>query len=47
MTELDEPFSGFDGAFKPPLDKLIPIRGLLPWKTTELWDKMLYGHMNN
>ena len=34
-TELDEPFSGVEGSFKLYVDKLIPIRDLLPWKTSE------------
>ena len=35
MTELDEPFSGVDGAFKSSADKLIPMHDLLPWKIFE------------
>ena len=35
MTEIDFPFSGFDGDFKPPVEKLILIHSLLPWKITE------------
>ena len=35
MTEIDGPFSRVDGTFKSSVDKLIPIRDLLPWKTTE------------
>ena len=35
MTVLDEPCIGVDGDFKSYVDKLIPIRGLLPRKTTE------------
>ena len=35
MTELDETFNGFDGAFKSSIEKLIPICNLLTWKTTE------------
>ena len=35
MNELDEPFSGVDGAFKLSVDKLIPICYLLPKKKTE------------
>ena len=34
MTEIDEPFSGFGGAFKLYVDILMPIHGLLPLKTT-------------
>ena len=30
MTEIDEPFSGVDGAFKSSVGKSIPICGLLP-----------------
>ena len=47
MTELDEQFRGFDGAFKLSVDILIPIIKLLPWKKLNLGDIMLYGHMNN
>ena len=39
-TELDETFSIVDVEFKFSIDKLIPIRNLPPWKTTEL---MEYG----
>ena len=35
ITELYEPLSGFDGAFKSSMEKLIHIRNLLPWKNTE------------
>ena len=35
MTELDEPFRGVDGAFKPPGEKSIPVQNLLPFKKTE------------
>ena len=35
MTEPDEKFSGVGGAFKSSVDKLIPIRGLIPRKTTK------------
>ena len=35
MTELDEPFSGASWAVKSSVNKLIPICGLLPRKTTE------------
>ena len=35
MNELDEPFSAVDGSFKSSVEKLIPIRNILPWKTTE------------
>ena len=35
MTELDEPFIGVDGTFKSSLEKLIPIRNLFLFKTTE------------
>ena len=35
VTELDEPFCVVDGVFKLSVDKLITIRDLLPWKTTE------------
>ena len=35
MTEIDAPFRGVDGYFKNYVDKLIPIRDLLLWKTTE------------
>ena len=35
MTEIDELFSGFYGAFKISGYKLTPIRNLLAWKTTE------------
>ena len=35
MTELDEPFRGVDVEFKSYVDKLKPIRGLLPRKTNE------------
>ena len=35
MTELDEQFSGVDGGFKSSVDKVRPIRGLLPTKITE------------
>ena len=34
MTELDEPFRGVGGAFKSSIDKLIPIRNVLPWEST-------------
>ena len=33
-TELDENFSGVDGSLKPSVEKITPIRDLLPWKTT-------------
>ena len=35
MTKLDETCRGFDGAFKAYVETLIPIRDLLPWKTTK------------
>ena len=35
ITELDEQYSGFDGAFKSSIEKLIHIRNLLPLKATE------------
>ena len=35
MTVLDEPFIGVYGAFKSYVDKILPIQGLLPIKTTE------------
>ena len=34
MTEIDESFRGFYGAYKSSVDKIIPIWNLLPWKTT-------------
>ena len=46
MTELDEPFSGFDGAFKSSVEKLIPICDLIPLKKLNPWDIMLQVHMN-
>ena len=35
MTELDGLFTGVDVAFKLSVNKLIPIHGLIPRKTTE------------
>ena len=36
ITEIDEPFSGADGAFKSSVKKLIPICGLLPIKKNSM-----------
>ena len=47
MTELYEPFSGVDGAFKSSVEKLLRIRGLLPRKKINPWDMMLNDHINN
>ena len=47
MTELDEPFNGVDRDFKSYVEKLLPRRNVLPWKTTYPWYMMLYGHINN
>ena len=46
MTEIDESFSGFDGAAKSYVQKLIPISDLFSLKKLNLWDMMFYGHMN-
>ena len=46
MTELDAPFSGVDGAFKSSAVKLIAIKNLLPFKTPNPRDMMLYSNMN-
>lgn len=47
MTELDEQFSGVDGAFKFYEDKLIYIHDFLPWEKMNPWDVMFYGLIND
>ena len=47
MTEFDGPSFEVDVDFKPSVEKLMPLRDLLPWKKLNLWDMVLYGHIND
>ena len=47
MTELNEELSGVGGGFKSYVEKLIPVRYFTSLKKLNVWDMMLYSHMNN
>ena len=47
MTEIDEQFNGADGAFKSSVYKAMPLHDLISSRYLNLWDIMLYRHIND